>query len=371
MSFAAPDDRAVEQDLKGEGLVVVGAGLLRHAVDLLGILALKLVDLFQDLLQCLEIGSEESGGDHHLRDIGIPLGGHILGGLQENLGIVDKTSHVTLEILACLPRVVIGDIHHHGIKAGSSQPIQVLLGHHGVDLIVGAQKRSSRTENAALRHQTGGLLIQRIPTVIGSAVDRRTVIHVVPSQHIRLPNDLSGGLIAVAMSRAVDRVAGTHSQIKWTNDLILNGRKLCGILTELSVEGETGELQYVVAGIGFNVSQREEDFVGEVSKIATSILRETGRLISRAELSAAMIEELDALYTALRSGETSGYLDEYRHRCVTIGREVQLLWQDTKEKVTALDVDEEFGLIVRRENGTVETVRTGEVSVRGLYGYVE
>ena len=179
------------------------------------------------------------------------------------------------------------------------------------------------------------------------------------------------GLIAVAMSRAVDRVAGTHSQIKWTNDLILNGRKLCGILTELSVEGETGELQYVVAGIGFNVSQREEDFAGEVSKIATSILRETGRLISRAELSAAMIEELDALYTALRSGETSGYLDEYRRRCVTIGREVQLLWQDTKEKVTALDVDEEFGLIVRRENGTVETVRTGEVSVRGLYGYVE
>ena len=178
------------------------------------------------------------------------------------------------------------------------------------------------------------------------------------------------GLIAVAMSRAVDRVAGTHSQIKWTNDLILNGRKLCGILTELSVEGETGELQYVVAGIGFNVSQREEDFDGEVSKIATSILRETGRLISRAELSAAMIEELDALYTALRSGETSGYLDEYRRRCVTIGREVQLLWQDTKEKVTALDVDEEFGLIVRRENGTVETVRTGEVSVRGLYGYV-
>ena len=179
------------------------------------------------------------------------------------------------------------------------------------------------------------------------------------------------GLIAVAMSRAVDRVAGTHSQIKWTNDLILNGRKLCGILTELSVEGETGELQYVVAGIGFNVSQREEDFDGEVAKIATSILRETGKLVSRAELAAAMIAELDALYTALKTGDTSGYLDEYRRRCVTIGREVQLLWQDTKEKVTALDVDEEFGLIVRRENGTVETVRTGEVSVRGLYGYVE
>ena len=179
------------------------------------------------------------------------------------------------------------------------------------------------------------------------------------------------GLVAVAMSRAVDRVGGTNVQIKWTNDLVLNGRKLCGILTELSVEGETGALQYVVPGIGINVSQCEEDFDGDVAQIATSILRETGRRISRAELAAAMIEELDALYAALKSGDTSGYLDEYRRRCVTIGREVQLLWQDTKEKVTALDVDEEFGLVVRRENGTVETVRTGEVSVRGLYGYVE
>ena len=179
------------------------------------------------------------------------------------------------------------------------------------------------------------------------------------------------GLVAVAMSRAVDRVGGTNVQIKWTNDLVLNGRKLCGILTELSVEGETGALQYVVPGIGINVSQCEEDFDGDVAQIATSILRETGRRISRAELAAAMIEELDALYAALKSGDTSAYLEEYRRRCVTIGREVQLLWQDTKEKVTALDVDEQFGLVVRRADGTVETIRTGEVSVRGLYGYVE
>ena len=176
---------------------------------------------------------------------------------------------------------------------------------------------------------------------------------------------------AVAAARAIERVSGVYPGIKWTNDLVLNGRKLCGILTELSVEGETGALQYVVPGIGINVSQCEEDFDGDVAQIATSILRETGRRISRAELAAAMIEELDALYAALKSGDTSAYLEEYRRRCVTIGREVQLLWQDTKEKVTALDVDEEFGLIVRRENGTVETVRTGEVSVRGLYGYVE
>ena len=77
------------------------------------------------------------------------------------------------------------------------------------------------------------------------------------------------------------------------------------------------------------------------------------------------------LYSCFGSTVQPDNCTERRRRCVTIGREVQLLWQDTKEKVTALDVDEEFGLIVRRENGTVETVRTGEVSVRGLYGYVE
>lgn len=179
------------------------------------------------------------------------------------------------------------------------------------------------------------------------------------------------GLIAVAACRAIARVSGAQAQIKWTNDLVLGGRKLCGILTELSVEGETGALQYVVAGIGINVSQQREDFDGEVADIATSLLRETGRSISRAELAAALLEELDALYLALAKGKTGDYLADYRRRCVTIGHEVQLLWQDTKERVTALDVDEQFGLVVRRENGSVETLRTGEVSVRGLYGYIE
>ena len=85
----------------------------------------------------------------------------------------------------------------------------------------------------------------------------------------------------------------------------------------------------------------------------------------------ALIEELDKLYAALQSGDTASYLTSYRRDCLTLGREVQLLWQDVKEKVTALDVDDQFGLVVRRADGTVETIRTGEVSVRGLYGYVE
>ena len=179
------------------------------------------------------------------------------------------------------------------------------------------------------------------------------------------------GLCAVAMCSAVERAAGERPQIKWTNDLVLHGKKLAGILTELSFEGESGEVQYAVVGIGVNVNQAAEDFSPEVASLATSLAATLGRSVSRAALAAAMIGELDKMYRALQSGNIAPYLAAYRRDCVTLGAQVQLLWQDAKEKVEALDIDDQFGLIVRRENGTVETVRTGEVSVRGLYGYVE
>ena len=176
------------------------------------------------------------------------------------------------------------------------------------------------------------------------------------------------GLCAVAMCDAVERCSGVRPQIKWTNDLVLNGKKLCGILTELGMEN--GRLSYVVIGVGVNVSQRTEDFEGEVADLATSLERELGQEVSKNELAAAMIAALDVLYDDLKSGNTADYVERYRCDCVTLGKEVQLLWQDVREKVFALDVDGQFGLVVRREDGKTDTIRTGEVSVRGLYGYV-
>ena len=126
-----------------------------------------------------------------------------------------------------------------------------------------------------------------------------------------------------------------------------------------------------VIGIGVNCNNASEDFPPELRDVATSLYLETGKRVQRAALAAALIEELDKLYAALQSGDTASYLTAYRRDCLTLGRGVQLLWQDVKEKVTALDVDEQFGLVVRHEDGRVETIRTGEVSVRGLYGYVE
>ena len=115
------------------------------------------------------------------------------------------------------------------------------------------------------------------------------------------PEELLGvtGMTAVAVCAAVERTAGVRPGIKWTNDLVLNGRKLCGILTEMAVEGETGITQFLVIGAGVNVSHTPEDFEPEVAKMATSLAQE-GYQVSRAALAAAMAEELYRLSEADR-----------------------------------------------------------------------
>ena len=178
-------------------------------------------------------------------------------------------------------------------------------------------------------------------------------------------------LAGVAVCRAVEETCGIRPGLKWPNDPVLNGKKLCGILTELSVEAETGRLQYLVVGIGINVLHTAADFSPDVAEIATSLAMELGRPVSRPALAAALIGELDRLYDALKTGELSDYLAEYRRDCVNLGKTVQLLSSGGRETVTAVDVDEAFGLVVRSPDGTEKTVRSGEVSVRGMYGYVE
>ncbi len=180
-------------------------------------------------------------------------------------------------------------------------------------------------------------------------------------------------LAGVAVCEAVEQVCGVRPGLKWPNDPVLNGKKLCGILTELSLEGETARLQYLVVGIGLNVSQTPGDFSPDVAEMATSLLQATGRRFSRPALAAAEIEALDRMYAALKSGDLSRYLALFRRDCVNLGKTVQLLRPDgSRDTVEAVDVNDEFNLLVRRGDGSAPfAVRSGEVSVRGMYGYVD
>ena len=179
-------------------------------------------------------------------------------------------------------------------------------------------------------------------------------------------------LAGVAVCAAVERVCGTRPGLKWPNDPVLKGKKLCGILTEMSLEAETGRLQSLVLGIGINVGQRPGDFTPEVQEMAISLLQALGKPVSRPQLTAALLEELDRAYAALLAGDLSAYREAYRRDCVNLGKTVQLLpFGGGRELAQALDVDEEFSLVVRGEDGRERTIRSGEVSVRGLWGYSE
>lgn len=174
--------------------------------------------------------------------------------------------------------------------------------------------------------------------------------------------------VAEAMCQAVEHASGLRPGIKWTNDLVTGGKKLSGILTELSLEAESGTVDYAVVGIGVNCCQSLSDFPEEIQEIATSLKLATGREIDRNALAAAMISALYTMDDTLLTHQAE-MLDAYRRDCVTLGREVVLLRGAERRYGTALSVDEAGALVVEFADGSREAVNSGEVSVRGMYGY--
>lgn len=174
---------------------------------------------------------------------------------------------------------------------------------------------------------------------------------------------------AVAVCDGIEAVCGIRPKIKWTNDIVLNGKKLCGILTELGVESESGLLEYLVVGIGINVNHRPEDFPEELQSVATSLFQELGQTVRRSELAKEILLALDRMYESFPQ-EKMQYLSTYRADCLTPGNPVRLITPANTRDAYAVGIDEEFRLLVEYPNGERAAVSTGEVSVRGMYGYV-
>ena len=131
--------------------------------------------------------------------------------------------------------------------------------------------------------------------------------------------------VAVAVCNGIEEATGVRPQIKWTNDIVMNGRKVCGILTEMAIEGETAALQYIVTGIGVNVNQTAEDWPEELKAIAGSIAQAVGHPVRRGRLAACLLNALDRVYLDWLAGNHASYLEQYRKDCLTVGREVKLL----------------------------------------------
>lgn len=168
-------------------------------------------------------------------------------------------------------------------------------------------------------------------------------------------------LAAVAIARAIRRVSGVECGIKWPNDILFAGKKLVGILTEMSAEMDS--INYVVIGMGINVNTSIDEFPEELRPIASSLSAILGHDISRVELLAEILHEIETQYTIAIEQGFAPILAEWRTLSVTLGQVVDVFGINRDFSGTALDIDEDGALLVKTEAG-VEKVVAGDVSVR-------
>lgn len=174
-------------------------------------------------------------------------------------------------------------------------------------------------------------------------------------------------VMALAVQSAVTEVCGMQAEIKWPNDVVINGKKVTGILTEMSVQGEY--IQHVVIGVGVNV--KEQEFVPELEGKAASLEQESGRQVSRAVLLEKIMEYFEADYALfVKKLNLSLLMDAYNAALVNCGREVRVLDPAGEYTGMAQGINEKGELCVETAGGNLKKVYAGEVSVRGVYGYV-
>lgn len=172
---------------------------------------------------------------------------------------------------------------------------------------------------------------------------------------------------AAAVNKALSNL-GVKSEIKWPNDILINGKKICGILTEMS--GELNRVDYVIMGIGINVNLDEKHIIEELQDKATSIKIQEGKTINRKELMANILNELEDLYLEFIDRDNiEKSIDICRKNSAMIGKEVRVIRGKEVRKGRAIDINNQGELIVEFPTGK-EKVYSGEVSIRGIDGYI-
>lgn len=173
-------------------------------------------------------------------------------------------------------------------------------------------------------------------------------------------------IMALAVVEGIRTACGIETGIKWPNDIVADGKKLCGMLTEMSVERDY--IHHVVVGAGINVGRQE--FAPEIAERAVSLEQICGRKVSRALLTANVMRAFEAYYDRFEQERSlAGFLEQYNGLLVSLGREVCVLDPKGEYKGISRGINERGELLVELEGGRVTAVYAGEVSVRGVYGY--
>lgn len=165
-------------------------------------------------------------------------------------------------------------------------------------------------------------------------------------------------MAAVAVSGAIDSICGVETGIKWVNDVYLNGRKLCGILTEGALTGD--RISYALIGIGVNVGSIKGLMPPDVAPLVTSIEDETGKKYPIGALAREIADRTDRLISRLESGE---FMTEYKNKSCILGRQVTVTKYSPPRMGVAIDIAENGGLVVKYPDGITETVMSGEANI--------
>jgi len=166
-------------------------------------------------------------------------------------------------------------------------------------------------------------------------------------------------LASLAVAHSIEAVTGLKAQVKWPNDVLINGKKVCGILIESQMRRNI--VDYAIIGIGVNVNLKLSDFP-EIQPIATSLSDELGRDVSRLELIRRLLVEIERLYLSLPAG--GAIYEEWRDRLVTLGRNVSVTWGRTKYEGIAESVARDGSLLLRHSDGSLTKIVAGDVTLR-------
>jgi BirA family biotin operon repressor/biotin-[acetyl-CoA-carboxylase] ligase len=164
---------------------------------------------------------------------------------------------------------------------------------------------------------------------------------------------------SLGVAHAIEKVTGLKTQIKWPNDVLIKGKKVCGILIESEVKGK--RVDYAILGMGINANIKLSDFP-EIQPLATSLSHELGREVSRLEVLRCLLAEIERLYLALPSGDS--VYREWRDSLVTLGKKVQVRSEETRYEGIAESVASDGSLLLRQPDGSLTKVVAGDVTLR-------
>ncbi|SHJ89378.1 biotin--[acetyl-CoA-carboxylase] ligase [Paramaledivibacter caminithermalis] len=174
-------------------------------------------------------------------------------------------------------------------------------------------------------------------------------------------------IAAASIANSINKVTGLEAGIKWPNDIIIDNKKVCGILTEMSAE--LNNINYVILGMGVNVNI--DKFPKEIDHIATSLKKALGTEVSRKEILINIVKEFEELYyNFINTGSLKKTVDICKKKSVTLGKIVNIINKNEIMIAEAIDITENGELVIRKDNGEIINIISGEVSVRGIDSYV-